>query len=265
MCAFLGDMARLPVTYSEDFLTDYRTVSCESPDRACAIRSAIEDIADFVDPEPCTEEDLLRCHTRALVDTVEKDREILRVAKKAAGGAIRAAEIALERPSFALIRPPGHHAGRNFNGGFCFFNNMAIALNSLLSRDLITRALIVDIDLHYGNGTEDIVRDDARISFWNIDTSHREGFFADLEAALKTAPDYDMVGCSAGFDTYVHDWGGILFTDDYRKIAAMIMSSSRHFFTILEGGYYIEDLGQNAVSYLNGILEAHPVRSVLPK
>jgi len=121
---------------------------------------------------------------------------------------------------------------------------------------MIKRALIVDIDLHYGNGTEDIVRGDDRISFWNIDTVGREEFFADLEAALKTAHDYDIVGCSAGFDTYLRDWGGILFTDDYRKIARMITSSNRRFFTILEGGYYIQDLGKNVASYLNGILEA---------
>ena len=252
----LKDVAKFPVVYSEDFLIDYRTVSCESPDRAAAIRFAIEDTVDFIDPEPCTEEDLLRCHTRALIGAVERDQEIFRVAKKAAGGAIRAAEIALIRPSFALIRPPGHHAGRDFNGGFCFFNNMAIALNSLLSRGMIARALVVDIDLHYGNGTEDIVRGDDRISLRNIDTFRREDFFVDLEGALKTAHDYDIVGCSAGFDTYLHDWGGILFTDDYRKIANMIASSNRRFFTILEGGYYIQDLGKNAASYLNGILEA---------
>ena len=100
------------------------------------------------------------------------------------------------------------------------------------------------------------MRGDDRISFWNIDTVGREEFFADLEAALKTAHDYDIVGCSAGFDTYLRDWGGILFTDDYRKIARMITSSNRRFFTILEGGYYIQDLGKNVASYLNGILEA---------
>ena len=251
-------MERLPVVYSEDFLTDYRTVSCENPDRASAIRFAIQDTVDFIDPEPCTEEDLLRCHTRALIETVERDQEIFGVAKKAAGGAIKAAEIALERPSFALIRPPGHHAGRTFNGGFCFFNNMAVALYGLLSRGMIARALIVDIDLHYGNGTEDIVRGDDRISFRNIDTLSREAFFADLEAALEAACDYDIVGCSAGFDTYLHDWGAILFTDDFRKAAGMMASSNRRFFSILEGGYYIEDLGKNVASYLKGIAEACP-------
>ncbi len=248
-------MAKVPVVYSEDFITDYPTVDCESPDRAYAIRSAIREIADFTEPGPCTEEDLLRCHTGELIRSVERDREIFRVAAKAAGGAIKAAEIAIEKPSFALIRPPGHHAGRNFNGGFCFFNNMAVALYSLLSRGTIGSALIVDIDLHYGNGTEDIVKGDNRISFRNIAASKREEFFAALEAALENARDYDIVGCSAGFDTYVRDWGGLLFTEDYRKIAEMIASSSRRFFTLLEGGYYIEDLGKNAASYLKGIPE----------
>lgn len=249
-------MKKYSVVYSEDFLTDYRTVDCESPDRAAAIWSALKETADFIDPQPCTEEDLLRCHTKDLVGAVERDPTIFTVAKKAAGGAIKAAEIALESPSFAIIRPPGHHAGRNFNGGFCFFNNMAIALNSLLSRGLIKRALIVDIDLHYGNGTEDVVRGDNRIFFWNIETSRRDDFFADLQTALKTAPDYDIVGCSAGFDTYIHDWGGILSTDDYRETAKMIALSGRRFFTILEGGYYIPDLGKNVASYIDGIREA---------
>jgi len=133
---------------------------------------------------------------------------------------------------------------------------MAIALHKLLSQGLIQRALIVDIDLHYGNGTEDIMREDNRIFFWNVETSRRDDFFTDLEAALKTASDYDIVGCSAGFDTYVHDWGGILFTEDYREIGSMMASSNRRCFTILEGGYYIPDLGRNVAAYVKGIADA---------
>jgi acetoin utilization deacetylase AcuC-like enzyme len=251
-----GRMKKIPVVYSEDFLTEYRTVDCENPERAWIIQSAVKEMAEFHIPDLCSEAGLLLCHTQSLVSSVERDGEVFSVAKRAAGGAIMAAEIALEQPSFALIRPPGHHAGRNFNGGFCFFNNMAIALHTLFSRGAIRNALIVDIDLHYGNGTEDIVQDDTRISFQNIHAFQREEFLADLEIALKDAPSFDIVGCSAGFDTYIHDWGGLLFTDDYREIARMITSSNPRTFTILEGGYYISDLGKNVASYLKGTQEA---------
>jgi acetoin utilization deacetylase AcuC-like enzyme len=134
-------MAKIPVVYSEDFLTNYRTVDCENPERAWIIYAAIKDMAEFHAPPYCMESDLLLCHTESLVRSVERDKEVFSIARKAAGGAIMAAEIALKQPSFALIRPPGHHAGRNFNGGFCFFNNMAIAIYSLLKRGLIANAL----------------------------------------------------------------------------------------------------------------------------
>jgi acetoin utilization deacetylase AcuC-like enzyme len=249
-------MTKIPVVYSEDFLTDYRTVDCENPERAWIIQSAIKDMAEFREPDLCSEANLLLCHSESLVRSVEREGDVFEVARRAAGGAIMASEIAFEQPSFALIRPPGHHAGRNFNGGFCFFNNMAIALYSLLARSAIQNALIIDIDLHYGNGTEDIVQEDTRITFRNIHAFHREEFLADLVSAIKDAPSFDIVGCSAGFDTYVHDWGGLLFTDDYREIGKLITSSNPHTFTILEGGYYISDLGKNVVSYFKGVQEA---------
>jgi acetoin utilization deacetylase AcuC-like enzyme len=251
-----GRVTKIPVPYSEDFLTDYRTVDCENPERAWIIKSAIREIADFREPNLCSKTDLLLCHTESIIKSVESDNEVYSVARRAAGGAIMAAGIALKQPSFALIRPPGHHAGRNFNGGFCFFNNMAIAIFALFSKGSIRNALIVDIDLHFGNGTEDIVKKDSRITFRNIHAFHREDFLKVLEEALSGADAYDIVGCSAGFDTYIHDWGGILLTDDYRKIARMITSSNPHTFTVLEGGYYISDLGKNVASYLKGIQEA---------
>jgi acetoin utilization deacetylase AcuC-like enzyme len=253
---FKKRMKKIPVMYCEDFLTDYRTIDCENPERAWIIQSAVKEMAEFHVPDLCSESDLLLCHTESLINTVKRDGEIYAVACRAAGGAIMAAEMALEQPSFALIRPPGHHAGRNFNGGFCFFNNMAISLYVLLSRGVIRNALIVDIDLHYGNGTEDIVKEDGRISFRNIHAFHREEFLADLGTALRDAPSFDIIGCSAGFDTYVHDWGGILLTDDYREIAQMIVASNPRTFTLLEGGYYISDLGKNAAAYLQGVREA---------
>lgn len=168
-----------------------------------------------------------------------------------------AAEAALTgNAAFALIRPPGHHAGYNFNGGFCFFNNMAVAVKKLLTEGRLESALIIDIDLHYGNGTYDIVKDDGRIAFRNISASTRAEFFDELEDALKDASSFDIVGCSAGFDTYIKDWGALLLTEDFERIGRLLASSNPHLFSILEGGYYIEDLGLNIRSYIEGLEQA---------
>ncbi|OQC49368.1 MAG: Acetylpolyamine aminohydrolase [Deltaproteobacteria bacterium ADurb.Bin026] len=243
----------IPVVYSDKFLADYMTVDCENPDRITSIFTEIEDIAQFIEPIPCEVSDLMLCHSEIIIKLVMKNKITYETATLAAGGAIRAAEIALEKPSFALIRPPGHHAGHGFNGGFCFFNNIAIALMNLFSRGFISDALIVDIDLHYGNGTYDIVKDDKRIAFRNIDASSREGFFSQLTEALHDAASFDIVGCSAGFDTYIRDWGSLLFTRDYLEIGDMLASSNPCFFAVLEGGYYIPDLGENVRSFLEGM------------
>lgn len=250
-------MQKIIVPYSNDFGIDYDTVDCESPHRVVEIWLKIRDIAEFVEPEPCAVADLLLCHTRRIVDMVKADDEVFSVALRAAGGAIMAAGAALSgSPAFALIRPPGHHAGRDFNGGFCFFNNMAIALRKLLEEGLIRNALIVDIDLHYGNGTFDIVKDDERFAFRNISAVTREQFMEDARTAIRDAASFDIVGCSAGFDTYIKDWGATLLMDDYRRIGNLLASSNPRFFSILEGGYYVEDLGLNVLSYLKGVQEA---------
>jgi len=249
-------MAKIPVIYSDIFLADYRTVDCENPDRISQIYRSIKEIADFIEPEPCDEKDLLLCHSEGLIESVKRDGEIFEIARLAAGGAIKTSQIALEKPSFGLIRPPGHHAGFDFNGGFCFFNNIAIAIKRLFSKKLIRNALIVDIDLHYGNGTYDIVKGDENIVFKNIDARSRKDFFEQLNQSLNNAGNFDIIGCSAGFDTYVKDWGGLLSTDDFKEIGNLLASSNPHFFSLLEGGYYLPDLGKNVYAYLKGIEKA---------
>lgn len=249
-------MEKIKTIYSPVFLTDYPTVDCENPERVQFIYSKIKDIAEFIEPEPCTLSDLALCHSENLIKNVARNKEIYDTALLAAGGAMMAAELALREPSFALIRPPGHHAGHDFNGGFCFFNNMAIAVKNLLAHDTIESALIVDIDLHYGNGTYDIVKSDPRITFRNIDARSRESFFKDLDEALADASDYDILGCSVGFDTYVRDWGGLLYGEDYHNIGGALVHANKRLFCLLEGGYYIADLGTNAQFLLMGILKA---------
>jgi acetoin utilization deacetylase AcuC-like enzyme len=133
---------------------------------------------------------------------------------------------------------------------------MALAVARLLASDAIRSALIIDIDLHYGNGTSDIFKDDRRVTFRNIEAYTRDEFSRLLKEAVADAAGYDVIGCSAGFDTYVKDWGGLLLTEDFRQIGFMLSSSHPHFFSVLEGGYYIEDLGKNVRAYLEGVASA---------
>ncbi len=249
-------MSLIPVSYSDQFTTDYSTMDCECPDRITEIYYLIRDLAQFLEPEPCHISDLLLCHSEKLIESVRRRADVYDVARRAVSGAAMAAETALERPAFALVRPPGHHAGHNFNGGFCFFNNIAIAMTKLLKEGRIRHGLIIDIDLHYGNGTYDIVSDESRIVFKNIDAPTRDEFFEDLMEALAGAADYDILGCSAGFDTYIKDWGSLLTTSDFREVGRLITAANKRSFSVLEGGYYIPDLGTNVRSYLEGLREA---------
>ncbi len=178
------------------------------------------------------------------------------IASLSAGGAIKAAEVALEEPSFALIRPPGHHAGKNFNGGFCYFNNVAVAIAYMKDIHNLSRFMIVDIDLHYGNGTADIFSGDHDVSFLNMEGMPEERYIETLKERLKGFErEFDMLAVSAGFDCYEKDWGGFISTEGYREIGTILKSFSERFckgrrFAALEGGYYIEDLGINAKSFL---------------
>ena len=81
-------------------------------------------------PLPASKEDILRVHTDEHVKSVEREG-VYEIAALAAGGAIKAAQIGLTEPCFAVIRPPGHHASADSAWGFCYFNNMAIALEKL--------------------------------------------------------------------------------------------------------------------------------------
>lgn len=221
-----------------------------------AILQALKD-HQLVSPEPATEDDLLLVHTRSLVDSVRMEPALFEIACLAAGGAIATAQISLCEPAFGLIRPPGHHAGRSFNGGFCFFNNMAVAIEKLIREKKIARALIVDIDLHYGNGTEDIFANRGDIIFLNMECQERKAYLMELEQRLQEAKDYDIVAVSAGFDTYEKDWGRSLKTEDYRIIGEMITEAAKpcqgRRFALLEGGYYLPDLGRNVESFLRGL------------
>ena len=111
------------------------------------------------------------------------------VALLAAGATIQAAQHALDhhQPVFALVRPPGHHAERDRAMGFCLFNNIAAAAAAALARGL-SRVAIVDIDVHHGNGTQDIFYAEPRVLYVS---THQYPFYPGTGAA-------DEVGTGAG-------------------------------------------------------------------
>ncbi|MBU7009305.1 MAG: histone deacetylase family protein [Theionarchaea archaeon] len=242
----------MKVVYHPIYLTDYPTASCECPERVSSILTRLESY-DIVEPEKAFEKDLEQIHTATHVHSVKSHHpQVYEAALYAAGGAVKTAHISLDEPAFGLIRPPGHHASRNSAWGFCFFNNMAFSLNMLKEQGAIERGLVLDIDLHFGDGTVNILGDQPWVSVVNFSTSDRVVFVDEVEKTLEEK-EYDIVGVSAGFDTYEKDWGGVLATKDYYRIGKLVKDHCKKRFALLEGGYYIPDLGRNVEAFLEGL------------
>ena len=116
---------------------------------------------EILEPTLCSEEDILLVHSDKLLQEVKTNSffdsdtpnidNIFEFAALSAGGAILASEIAIkEGMGFSLMRPPGHHATKENVGGFCYFNNIAIAVEKLKTKG--KRIAIIDFDCHHGNG-----------------------------------------------------------------------------------------------------------------
>lgn len=164
----------------------------EKPQRLVAIISGITKAKQltskiaFVNPRPLELDELLLVHTKEYIDKVRDicnsgggfindetplSRESFNVARLAAGGAVKAVEEVLSgnfNNAFVLARPPGHHAGPRYGLGFCIFNNVALAAKYLVERNLLRRVLILDIDAHHGNGTQDIFYDTDEVLYMSI-------------------------------------------------------------------------------------------------
>lgn len=248
----------LRIVYHPMYATSYATAGCESPERVTSMMGGAAGLT-IVKPRQCADDDILRCHSKDLLEREKNIPDRFKTACMAAGGAIMAAELAMEGYiAFAVVRPPGHHANPDHNWGFCFFNNMAICIKKLIAEKRIRSATILDIDLHFGDGTDAIFRPLENVQVFNIQSSNPEDFLDETRRALNSAADSDIIGISAGFDQYVLDWGGNLSTGDYYivgEIAGRFAADKTkgRIFGILEGGYYIPDLGKNLVSLLSGI------------
>jgi len=191
--------------------------------------------------------------------------------------------------AFALCRPPGHHAGADYLGGYCYLNNVAIAAQA--ARDAgAARVAILDIDYHHGNGTQDMFHDRGDVLFVSIHADpvsdypffwghadesgagagagatlnlplprgtdmagYRVALDHALDAIRRFAPDLLLV--SFGADTFAEDPIShfALRTADYAPIGAAIARLGLPRIAVLEGGYAVDALGANVAAFAEGL------------
>ena len=248
----------MKVIYHPDYQKVYASDPAAEAGRMEAILRELEGHYDFLEPEPASEDDLRRVHTQSHIDSIKRNPLLYQAACLSAGGAILAAKLAMgKEPSFGLIRPPGHHVSADHCWGFCFFNNIAVALAKLKEAKEISRAFILDFDLHFGDGTSNIF-EDSQIVYFQPGVEERQGFLKEIEARLETEKEYHILAVSAGFDRHEEDWGRALKTDDYRFIGKLVKDASQNIcqgrrFALLEGGYNHRVLGKNVKAFLVGL------------
>ncbi len=249
----------MQVIFHEDFYQVYTSDPAAAAGRMEAIVKIIEPHVEFVKARPATEAQISLAHTQAHIRYV-RQCGLYDVSALAAGAAVQAAEIGLMRPCFAVIRPPGHHASSGSSWGFCYFNNMAIALQTLQQKKQIDSAYILDIDLHYGDGTVNILEGSDYFRIHNLEGLDRHSYLAEIEKEMKHV-QADLIGISAGFDNHQDDWGGLLSTEDYYTIGELVKKASLRCgggcFGILEGGYNHQVLGQNVLALIQGLSLEH--------
>jgi acetoin utilization deacetylase AcuC-like enzyme len=299
--------------YDPSFLKHKTGHHPENPERLKVILSALQGDAPLwtklhhLAPKPASDEDISRCHGNQLIDQLKTlcergvpfvdldtviSRESYDVARLAAGAAITAVDHVFAanesegRNAFALVRPPGHHATPNKAMGFCLFNNAAIAARYAQARYGAERVLIIDWDVHHGNGTQDIFYPDPSVFYFsthqhpfypgtgaasetgegkgegttlNIPLSagtsgrtHHQAFIDALQTIQGKFPP-DLVIISAGFDSRRGDpLGGLLLEDsDFQEMTKEVMGlaerhASARVVSVLEGGYNLDALGETA-------------------
>jgi len=280
----------MKIIFSEKCLEYSWPGHIERPER---INKALELLRqyEFLEPKPASQQDLLTVHSREYVDLIKNAKagsyldgdtpappNIYEYALLSAGAALLAAQ----KHGFSLMRPPGHHAGRNGRAmgvstlGFCYFNNLAIAIKKL---DKST--LILDIDGHHGNGTQEIFQGDPKVSFislhrhptypgtglrsegncLNFPLSYSAGdslYLKTLEQALSHVDmaNVEVVGISAGFDAHQGDLASLGLTHEgYREIGRKVGALGKPVFGVLEGGYVGEYVGRDLHELISGIEE----------
>ncbi len=245
----------MKVIFHEDFYKVYTSDPAAEDGRIEAVMEVISGKVELVMAQKATLDDIEAVHTLSHIEQV-KNMGLHDIASLAAGGAVKAAEIGMKEPSFALIRPPGHHASSDSAWGFCFYNNMAIAIEHLKRNKAIESAYVLDFDLHYGDGTVNILGKKGYVKIHNPNSYERVSYLKEVAGELEDVKA-DIIGISAGFDNHEEDWGGVLNTNDYRQIGRLVRETAKRigagYFAILEGGYNHRVLGHNVLALIQGM------------
>jgi len=250
----------MKVFFDEKFLQTYAGDPAAVPGRLEYAFSLLKEKYSLVAPVPCSREDVFLVHAPYHLEYIGRDESVYPMAILAAGATIGAAESALNgEAAFALCRPPGHHASPDSCWGFCYFNNVAIAVRKLLDAEKVKKVLIVDFDLHYGDGTANTFHGDPSVSYYHVKGSNPRVFFDNLKEYLQGG-SAELVAVSAGFDRHSEDWGGYLSTTDYRETGKILGSFAKdtcrgRIFAALEGGYNPHSMGEAIAAFLAGLEE----------
>jgi acetoin utilization deacetylase AcuC-like enzyme len=241
-------------------------------------------------PAAVREEQLLRAHLPEMLarlagpqdfdDDTPFFEHIAEHARAAVGGALEALNQARAgQNAFSLMRPPGHHARRDKSTGFCYLNNVAVAVLEARAAG-VGRVAVFDFDVHHGNGTEDILANQPGVECFSVHQhpgypntgaeNHGRNCFnypvgpgtprlmyrAKFAHALDDLRAFrpDLIAVSAGFDAYVRDplADGSLLAEDYYWLGQALRALATPLFSVLEGGYS-KDLPELILAYLRGL------------
>ncbi len=244
----------------------------------------------FDAPGPVTDTQILRAHTLEMLARLHVPHDfdadtpayenIFDHARASAAAAITAMKSALAGDNvFSLMRPPGHHATREQSMGFCYLNNIAIAVLEAAATGA-KRVAVFDFDVHHGNGTEAILLNQPGIEFFSVHqhpaypntgaanrgrncfnypvapAAPRTTYRAAVIHALGDLKHFrpDLIAVSAGFDAYAHDplAQGSLLVEDFHWLGQELRELKIPFFSVLEGGYS-RDLPELVFAYLKGV------------
>jgi len=258
----------------------------ESPKRLKAIINNLKKSPLFktrrfalVEPNPAQPEDLETVHQKEYIQLVEEtckrgggpldsentfvSKESFEAALHAVGGALTSVDLVMDgrfKNAFAVIRPPGHHASSSQACGFCVFNNATVAASHLLRKHCLNKVLILDIDAHHGNGTQEIFYETNEVLYLSLHQDPRQfpgkGFAE--ETGERKGLGYNV---NIPFPFHVDD---LIYLKGFNQIAIPIIEEYKPQFILLSVGFDghhedpIAELSLSAYTYVkvfNKILE----------